>query len=136
MLVKWAVILSAFIAASRGSISQEKRSDFSMSDNQFYRVGDTELDDEITDCALVEHQFRKGLIRLREYLERKRGCGRQGKLQNIEGIEKSTEDDINKDNIAEIAKSATEDFHFKIPSPIPVVKKAPKTIPQGTLDLT
>lgn len=44
------------------------------------RVGDTELDDEVTDCALVEHQFRKGYIRLREYLERKRGCGRKGNL--------------------------------------------------------
>lgn len=44
------------------------------------RVGDTELDDEITDCALVEHQYRKGYIRLREYLERKRGCGRRGNL--------------------------------------------------------
>lgn len=56
-----------------------------------------------------------------------------GKLQNIEGIEKSTEDDINKDNIAEIAKSATEDYHYKIPSPVSAVKKAPKpkTIPQG-----
>ena len=43
------------------------------------RVGDTELDDEVTDCALVEHQFKKGYIRLREYLERKRGCGRRGK---------------------------------------------------------
>lgn len=46
------------------------------------RVGDTELDDEITDCALVEHQFRKGYIRLREYLERKKGCGRQGNLHS------------------------------------------------------
>lgn len=56
-----------------------------------------------------------------------------GKLQNIEGIEKSTEDDINKDNIEEIAKSTTEDYHYKIPSPVPAVKKAPKpkTIPQG-----
>jgi len=56
-----------------------------------------------------------------------------GKLQNIEGIEKSTEDDINKDNIDEIAKSTTEDYHYKIPSPVPAVKKAPKpkTIPQG-----
>lgn len=44
------------------------------------RVGDTELDDEVTDCALVEHQFRKGYIRLREYLERRRGCGRKGNL--------------------------------------------------------
>ena len=44
------------------------------------RVGDTELDDEITDCALVEHQYSKGYIRLREYLERKRGCGRRGNL--------------------------------------------------------
>lgn len=56
-----------------------------------------------------------------------------GKLLNIEGIEKSTEDDINNDNIAEIAKSTTEDYHYKIPSPVPAVKKAPKpkTIPQG-----
>lgn len=56
-----------------------------------------------------------------------------GKLQNIEGIEKSTEDDINKDNIEEIEKSTTEDYHYKIPSPVPAVKKAPKpkTIPQG-----
>lgn len=56
-----------------------------------------------------------------------------GKLFNIEGIKKSTEDDINKDNIAEIAKSTTEDYHYKIPSPVPAVKKAPKpkTIPQG-----
>lgn len=44
------------------------------------RVGDTKLDDEVTDCALVEHQFEKGYIRLREYLERRRGCGRQGNL--------------------------------------------------------
>ena len=56
-----------------------------------------------------------------------------GKLQNIEEIEKSTEDDINKDNIEEIAKSTTEDYHYKIPSPVSVVKKTPKpkTIPQG-----
>lgn len=44
------------------------------------RVGDTKLDDEVTDCALVEHQFKKGYIRLREYLERRRGCGRKGNL--------------------------------------------------------
>lgn len=56
-----------------------------------------------------------------------------GKLSNIVGIAKSTEDDINNDNIAEIAKSTTEDYHFKIPLSAPVVKKAPKpkTIPQG-----
>ncbi|XP_020632378.1 uncharacterized protein LOC110069225 [Orbicella faveolata] len=80
MLLKWAVILSVFVAASFGSVLPGKRSDFSMYDNQFSRVGDTELDDEITDCALVEHQYRKGYIRLREYLERKRGCGRRGNL--------------------------------------------------------
>ena len=51
------------------------------------------------------------------------------------GIEKSTEDDINRDNIAEIAKSTTEDFHYSIPSPLPVAKKEskPKTIPQGEI---
>ncbi|KAL9979464.1 hypothetical protein ACROYT_G017135 [Oculina patagonica] len=132
MLFKWAVVLSALVAASLGSVLPAKRSDFSMFDNQFNRVGDTELDDEITDCALVEHQFRKGYIRLREYLERKKGCGRQGKLKNIEGIAKSTEDDINNDNIAEIAKSTTEDYHYT-PAHVPAVKKAPKpkTIPQA-----
>ncbi|PFX33492.1 uncharacterized protein LOC111337373 [Stylophora pistillata] len=132
MLSVWVAVLSAFVAASIGSIAPGKRSDFSMSDNQFYRVGDTKLDDEVTDCALVEHQFKKGYIRLREYLERRRGCGRQGKLKNIEGIEKSTVDDVNNDNIAEIAKSTTEDFHYSVPSPLPVAKKVhkPKTIPQ------
>ena len=56
-----------------------------------------------------------------------------GKLKNIEGIEKSTEDDVNNENIAEIAKSTTEDYNFKVPSPVPAVKKPPKpkTIPQG-----
>ena len=57
-------------------------SEFTFSFSQFHyvadHVGDTELDDEVTDCALVEHQFKKGFIRLREYLERRRGCGRQG----------------------------------------------------------
>ena len=58
-----------------------------------------------------------------------------GKLRNIEGIAKSTEDDINTDNIAEIAKSTTEDYHFT-PSRVPGVKQAlkPKTIPQGILN--
>lgn len=53
-----------------------------------------------------------------------------GKLQNIEGIAESTEDDINNDNIAEIAKSTTEDYHYLASA----LKKAPKakTIPQGT----
>ena len=55
-----------------------------------------------------------------------------GKLQNIEGIEKSTEDDINKDNIEEIAKSTTEDYHYQIPSPVSA-KPKPKTIPQGKI---
>ena len=44
------------------------------------RVGDTKLDNEVTDCALVQHQFQKGYIRLREYLERIEGCGREGNL--------------------------------------------------------
>ena len=35
MLLKWAVILSAFVAASLGSVLPGKRSDFSMYDNQF-----------------------------------------------------------------------------------------------------
>lgn len=53
-----------------------------------------------------------------------------GKLQNIEGIAESTEDDINNDNIAEIVKSTTEDYHYLASA----LKKAPKakTIPQGT----
>lgn len=53
-----------------------------------------------------------------------------GKLQNIEAIAESTEDDINNDNIAEIAKSTTEDYHYLASA----LKKAPKakTIPQGT----
>lgn len=53
-----------------------------------------------------------------------------GKLQNIEGIAESTEDDINNENIAEIAKSTTEDYHYLASAS----KKAskPKTIPQGT----
>ena len=53
-----------------------------------------------------------------------------GKLQNIEGIAESTEDDINNENIAEIAKSTTEDYHYVASAS----KKAPKpkTIPQGT----
>lgn len=65
---------------------------------------------------------------MREYLERKSGCGRKGKLNNIAGIAKSTEDDVNNDNIAEIAKSTTEDYHYSTPA----VKQAPKpkTIPQ------
>ncbi|XP_067052548.1 uncharacterized protein [Acropora muricata] len=135
MFAKWTVIVSVLICIkgfALGSISPEKPSDYSMYDNQFYRVGDTELDDEVTDCALVEHQFKKGYIRLREYLERKRGCGRRGKLKNIEGIEKSTEDDINKDNIAEIAKSTTEDYDYGPESYKAAVKQAPKpiTMPQ------
>ncbi|XP_015776476.1 PREDICTED: uncharacterized protein LOC107354506 [Acropora digitifera] len=135
MFSKWTVIVSVLICIkgfALGSISPEKPSDYSMYDNQFYRVGDTELDDEVTDCALVEHQFKKGYIRLREYLERKRGCGRRGKLTNIEGIEKSTEDDINKDNIAEIAKSTTEDYDYGPESYKAAVKQAPKpiTMPQ------
>lgn len=35
MLLKWAAILSAFVAASLGSVLPGKRSDFSMYDNQF-----------------------------------------------------------------------------------------------------
>lgn len=35
MLLKWALILSAFVAASFGSVLKGKRSDFSMYDNQF-----------------------------------------------------------------------------------------------------
>jgi len=35
MLLKWAVILSAFVAASFGRVLKGKRSDFSMYDNQF-----------------------------------------------------------------------------------------------------
>ena len=56
-----------------------------------------------------------------------------GKLQNIEGIEKSTEDDVNKDNIAEIAKSTTEDYDYGPESYRAAVKQAPKpiTMPQG-----
>lgn len=56
-----------------------------------------------------------------------------GKLKNIEGIEKSTEDDINNDNIAEIAKSTTEDYNYNSESYKAAVKQAPKpiTIPQG-----
>ena len=56
-----------------------------------------------------------------------------GKMSNIEGIEKSTEDDINNDNIAEIAKSTTEDYDYSPPSYEAPVKQPPqlKTTPQG-----
>ena len=46
-----------------------------------------------------------------------------GKLNNIEGIAQSTEDDINRENIDEIAKAATEDYHFVPLSPVPTTKK-------------
>ena len=54
-----------------------------------------------------------------------------GKLQNIEGIAESTEDDINNDNIAEIARSTTEDYHY-LASALKKTPTKPKTIPQGT----
>ena len=56
-----------------------------------------------------------------------------GKMSNIEGIEKSTEDDINNDNIVEIAKSTTEDYDYSPPSYKAPVKEPPqlKTTPQG-----
>lgn len=134
MFAKWTVIFAVFIShvLALARLPPKKSLDFSMYDRQFYRVGDTELDDEVTDCAVVEHQFKKGYIRLREYLERKRGCGRRGKMSNIEGIEKSTEDDINNDNIAEIAKSTTEDYDYSPPSYEAPVKQPPqlKTTPQ------
>jgi len=43
-------------------------------------VGDTALDNEVTDCALVKHQYARGFIRLREFLERMEGCGIKGMM--------------------------------------------------------
>lgn len=41
MMLKWAVILSAIVAATLGSVLPEKRSDFSMYDNQFSKYVST-----------------------------------------------------------------------------------------------
>ncbi|EDO31071.1 predicted protein [Nematostella vectensis] len=94
VLALWIVFVFADGHSLAGWQGPVKRSDYSMYDNQFFRVGDTPLDNEVTDCGLVQHQFHHGYIRLREYLERMRGCGRKGKLQNIEGIAKSTIEDL------------------------------------------
>ncbi|XP_031573191.1 uncharacterized protein LOC116307178 [Actinia tenebrosa] len=75
-----------------GYKSPVKRSDYSMYDNQFFSVGDTPLDNEVTDCAVVRHQYARGYIRLREYLERMQGCGTAGKRKNIAGIAAATQD--------------------------------------------
>ncbi|KAK3737239.1 hypothetical protein QZH41_010876 [Actinostola sp. cb2023] len=90
-----------------------KRSDYSMYDNQFFTVGDTPLDNEVTDCMLVRHQYARGYIRLREFLERMQGCGRKGKMSNIAGIAASVND------VVDVASPGT---------PVasnPVVKAAP-----------
>lgn len=107
--VSLAFLMTVLFADTDGSVIN-RRSDYSMYDYNFNRVGDTTLDNEVTDCGLVKHQYQKGYIRLREYLERIQGCGREGKLKNMNGIAKSTMDDLEEKEIKGIAAAATEDF--------------------------